>query len=198
MIGEKQIQGEKALALAKLQLLKIGKLDLQYDRSRQFDLIVYDTKNPEKFLAIEIKATKQPKSKVVEQAKAFRLKTSKVKFPIIKMFINYDETEKGWYTLNWDSLLVHSLETSNLANSIQNAFDAEVITPAKTQARKFVMFIGSRNSRKESIRIKKKSVNKITMKQAQKLMDKKVFKRQKLKLASSKTAKVRNPRFEKV
>ncbi len=197
MISIRQIQAENALTIAKLLLLRTKMFELQFDPEQKFDLIAFNKSNPEQVLAIEVKATKKPKNELESYARMFQRKCSKSDIPILMMFVNYDEIEKGWYTLNYDNVLLHSLKLEDFANSIQSVFNTEYTkSNSPIQQAKFY-----NNALKKQISrsSKSKSLNKNKLKQAQSFVGGKVLKKNKVKfkLASSKPGKIRNPRLKK-
>ena len=95
----KNINGWRAVEIAKVYLLNYGKIQLLKDKSGKFDFIAFKINDLNKRIAIEIKATKYSKSEIINTYKDHRKHIShKEKIPVLIMYINYDN-EKGFFEI---------------------------------------------------------------------------------------------------
>lgn len=88
----------RAEEIAKVYLLNSGLVTLLPDYENKFDFIAISKTSPEKIFAIEVKASKNPKSTNILFTPNEKEMIANSKFPVLLMYIDYDK-EKGYYEL---------------------------------------------------------------------------------------------------
>lgn len=92
----KKIEEWRAEEIAKVYLLNSGLVTLLPNYNDKFDFLAISKENPDKKIAIDVKATKYSRSEIEKQLLKTKKNITLNGLPVLLMFINYDK-ENGFF-----------------------------------------------------------------------------------------------------